>query len=104
MTNRYFRTQAAMEKHAEEKHCNLMTRKKWSCVFCGLLYLGRQMLQNHVRKNHKREAHFCPRVHCGNHFTSVAEVKAHVKEVHENALSDEKTACFICKRRFSSIR
>jgi hypothetical protein len=93
-----------MEKHAQEKHGNVMTREKLSCVFCGLSYLGRQMLQNHVKKNHKREAHFCPRVHCGNHFTSVAEVEAHVKEVHENAPTDEKITCFICKRKISSVR
>jgi len=91
-----------MEKHAEEKHDNVMSRQKLCCVFCGLSYLGRQMLKMHIRQNHKREAHFCPRNRCGNHFTSVAELEAHEKEVHENAPTDEMITCFICKRRISS--
>lgn len=91
-----------MEKHAKEKHDNLLSREKVYCIFCGVTYLGLQMLKTHVRQKHKREAHFCPRVHCGSHFTSVAEVQAHVKAVHENALNDEKIQCTICKRRIST--
>jgi uncharacterized C2H2 Zn-finger protein len=93
-----------MEKHAKEKHNNVMAREKWSCIFCGETYLHRQGMQVHVKRYHRYEVHFCPRTHCGMHYKTDKEVQAHVKKVHENAINDEKIPCTICGRRVSSIR
>lgn len=101
---RYFSTRAAMEKHATEKHNNLIARKKLECIFCDANFLNISCLQIHVRQKHKREAQFCPRNHCGRYYKTSEEMQAHFKVVHDNRPNEEKIACIICSRRISSIR
>lgn len=93
-----------MEKHAKAKHNNLIARKKYCCIFCGVEYLGRQCLQRHVKGKHGQEAHFCPRSNCGRYYKTEAEVQRHVKEFHECAPTDDKVPCIICNHRISSRR
>ena len=92
-----------MEKHAKEKHNDVMAREKASCIFCGLQYIDSDILKMHVRKKHKREAHFCPRHNCSRYYKTNAEMQEHVTEVHEKAPTDEKIVCNICERRISTL-
>lgn len=101
---RYFQTQAAMEKHANESHDDVLTREKVSCIFCGVAYLGKRMLKMHVTQKHRREVHFCPKNRCGRHFKTTAETQKHVKEDHESGVNEEMITCIFCGKRISSIR
>jgi hypothetical protein len=101
---RFFRSQAAMEKHANEKHDNILEREKVHCIFCEVAYLDNMVLNSHVRRKHKRVAYFCPRLNCGKYYKSDAEVQAHVKEIHENAPNDDKIACNYCGCMISTLR
>jgi hypothetical protein len=102
---RYFRTQAAMQKHANEKHNDVTAREKAQCIFCGAAYLGKQAFNRHVRRKHKREAHFCTWHNCGGHYRTDGELQAHVKEAHDDATFENKiVACSICGLRFSNLR
>jgi hypothetical protein len=93
-----------MEKHAKEKHNNVMARERARCIFCPVTYLDQGPLRAHVRRKHNKEAHFCPRQNCGEHYKTDEEIQAHVKEVHEKETNEALVACVVCGKRISSIR
>jgi adenine-specific DNA glycosylase len=93
-----------MEKHAKEKHNNILARQKVSCIFCGAAYLQKLCLRAHVRRKHKKEAHFCPLKNCGKYYKTNEEMQAHVKESHEKETNEAIVACVVCGKRISSLR
>ncbi len=74
---------------------------KFQCPFCEKTYNFKHTLKDHINKHMGKRPHVCK--HCGDSFTHLASLCAHIKRRHNNEMPDDYQ-CEICHEKFMNLQ
>jgi transcription elongation factor Elf1 len=70
---------------------------KFQCPYCGKSYNFKHSLRDHMNKHMGKKPHVCK--HCGDSFTHLASLCAHIKRRHDSKMPQD-FQCAICSEKF----
>ena len=74
---------------------------KFQCPFCEKTYSFKHTLKDHINKHTGLRPHVCK--YCGDSFTHLASLCAHIKRRHDNVMPSDYQ-CEICQEKFMNLQ
>lgn len=74
---------------------------KFQCPYCVKMYNFKHTLKDHINKHMGKRPHVCK--HCGDTFTHLASLCAHIKRRHAEHMSNDYK-CEICHNKFMNYQ
>ena len=74
---------------------------KFQCPYCEKTYNFKHTLKDHINKHLGNRPHVCK--HCGDSFTHLASLCAHIKRRHDNQMTTDYQ-CELCHEKFMNLQ
>ena len=74
---------------------------KFQCPFCEKTYNFKHTLKDHINKHMGNRPHVCK--HCGDSFTHLASLCAHIKRRHDSQMTSDYQ-CELCHEKFMNLQ